>query len=213
MREQLYAWKYEKLAERISEELKRRGFETWIVKTKEELVKTVEELLTPGSTVAVGGSLSLQETGILELLRSGKYNFLDRYSAKSAEERREIELKAFGADYFLCSANAITEDGKLVFLDGNGNRVAALSFGPRTVIIVVSVNKVVPDVHMARERIRYISPMNCRRLNLDTPCTKTGRCMECASPQRICNYLLVIETSHRQPGRFKILLTTFELGL
>lgn len=213
MREQLYVWKYEKLAEKISQELKKRGFETWVVKSKEELLKTVDELITPNSTVAVGGSVSLQETGILEFLRSGKYNFLDRYSVKNAEERREIELKSLGADYFLCSANAITEDGKLVFLDGNGNRVAALSFGPRTIIIVASVNKVVPSVQEARERIRYISPMNCKRLNLETPCTKTGWCIDCSSPMRICNYFLVVETSYRQPGRFKIILTTFELGL
>lgn len=213
MREQLYSWKYEKLAEKLVHELKKRGFESWIVKSREELLKTIEELIAPGSTVAVGGSLSLQETGVLELLRNGSYNFLDRYGVKSIDERREIELKSFGADYYLCSANAITEDGKLVFLDGNGNRVAALSFGPKHVIIVASVNKVVPDVQSARERIRYISPMNSKRLNLETPCTKTGWCADCASSQRICNYFLVVETSYRQPGRFKVLLTTFELGL
>jgi L-lactate utilization protein LutB len=125
----------------------------------------------------------------------------------------EIELEAFRADFYLCSANEITEDGKIVLLDGNGNRAAAVIYGPKNVVLIASINKVVKNVEDARERLKFISPMNSKRLNLRTPCTITGICHDCSSEQRICNYFLVIESSHRQSKRIKVLLTTFELGL
>ncbi|PLV58743.1 lactate utilization protein [Thermotoga sp. KOL6] len=213
LRNELWMWKKEKVAEVVSNNLKRKKHEVWILQDVKDILEKVKELIPEGSTVAVGGSLTLLDTGILDILRRGKYNFLDRYSAKTREEIEEIYRKSFWADYYLTSANAVTEDGKLVFLDGNGNRVAAVVYGPRNVIVVVSVNKVVKNVEEARERLRYISPMNSKRLNLETPCAKTGFCADCSSPQRICDYFMVVESGVRQPGRFKILLTLEDFGL
>lgn len=213
MREELYKWKYERIFEKIKSSLEKRAFDVYVSYSKEELIELVKSLIPRGSTVTSGGSLSVSESGILDVLRNGEYNFLDRTNARSVEERQHIELSAFSSDFYICSVNAITEDGKLVFLDGNGNRVAAVIYGPKNVIIISSVNKIVKDVNEARERIRYISPMNSKRLNLKTPCTVTGFCNDCFSKQRICNYFLVVESSLRQPKRVKIILTTFELGL
>ena len=213
LREELWLWKKEKVAEILANNLMKKRHEAWVVRDKEEVIEKVKEIVPEGSTVAVGGSLTLADTGVLDLLRSGKYNFLDRYSAKTREEVEEIYRKSFWADYYLTSVNALTEDGKLVFLDGNGNRVAAVVYGPKNVIVVASVNKVVRDVEEARERLRFISPMNSRRLNLETPCAKTGFCADCSSPQRICDYFLVVESGVRQPGRFKVILTLEDFGL
>lgn len=213
MRQELYRWKYGKIAENLVKKLKQRGFGVAVVNDRAELLGMLAEMIPEGSTVSTGGSITLTETGVIELLRSGKYNFLDRSQARTTEERRKIELESLGADVYLCSVNAITEDGRLLLLDANGNRVAAVMFGPRKVILISSVNKVVKDLNEARERLRYISPMNSKRLKLETPCTQTGFCVDCSSPQRICNYLVVVESSHRSPGRISVILATFEEGL
>ncbi|WP_448374510.1 lactate utilization protein [Fervidobacterium sp.] len=213
MRAELYKWKYLALASKVATQMQKRRFEVHIVETKDELIDKIKGLIPQGSSVATGGSLTLTETGILDLLKSGDYIFFDRNSAKTPQERRELELKAFNVDFYLSSANAITEDGKLVFLDGNGNRVAAITYGPKNVLIVASVNKVVKDVEEARERLRFISPMNSKRLNLETPCTKTGYCSDCTAQHRICNYFVVVESSARLPERIKVILTTFDSGL
>lgn len=213
MREELYNWKYQNVAESLKKTLEKKAFDVYIATNQDELIGLVKSLIPEGATVTSGGSLSVSESGVLDVLKSGEYKFLDRTSASSMEERKSIELAAFTCDFYLCSANAITEDGKLVFLDGNGNRAAAVIYGPKNVLLIASVNKVVKDLGDARERMRYISPMNSKRLNLKTPCTVTGMCHDCASEQRICNYFVVVESSFRQPKRIKVILTTFELGL
>lgn len=213
MREELYSWKYRALAEKLAKEMKRRHFEVHIVESKESLTKKIRDLVPEGSTVANGGSLTLIENGVLDIFKNEKYVYYDRYAAKTLEERRELELKAFTVDFYLSGANAITEDGKLVFLDANGNRVAAIVYGPKNVIVVTSVNKVVKDVEDARERLRFISPMNSKRLNLTTPCVQRGFCYDCTTSDRICNYFVVVESSARIPGRIKVILMTFESGL
>lgn len=213
MRYNLYSWKYENIAEKVKIALQKNGFEVHIAKDKQELLERVNNILTKNAVVTYGGSVSLAESGLLDFLRNGEYKLLDRANAKTFDERKSIELAAFSADYYFSSANAITYDGKLVFLDGNGNRVAAIIYGPKYVVIVASVNKLVKDVEEARERLRFISPMNSKRLNLKTPCVVNGMCHNCASSERICNYFLVVESSLRQPGRIKVILTTFELGL
>ncbi|QTA38049.1 lactate utilization protein [Thermosipho ferrireducens] len=213
MRKELFQWKYQALASRVADSLSKKGHEVFIVQSAREALKKVDEIIPEGASVAVGGSLTIGESGILEHLRSGKYKFIDRYAAKTREEKEKLEKEAFFADYYLCSANAITEDGEIALLDGNGNRVAAVIYGPKNVILVVSVNKIVRNLPEARERIRYISPMNSKRLNLSTPCVQTGMCIDCASYQRICNYYVIIESGHRSPGRIKIILILEELGL
>lgn len=210
MREKLYLFKYESISNKVSSVLKKKGYVIYVVSNRDEVRTLVEGLIPEGSTVSSGGSLTLQECGILDLLRSGKYQFLDRYASTDIEK---LQREAFHCDYYLCSANAITEDGELVFMDGVGNRVAAVSYGPRNVVIVVSVNKVVKDLNAARERIRYIAPMNAKRLNLSTPCARTGFCCDCDSDQRICQNLLILESNVRTSGRITVVLVTEELGL
>jgi len=127
MREKLYLFKYENISSKISSVLKKKGYDTYIVSNRDEVRALVESLIPEGSTVSSGGSLTLQECGVLDLLRSGKYQFLDRYEASTDIEK--LQREAFYCDYYLCSANAVTENGELVFMDGVGNRVAAVSYG------------------------------------------------------------------------------------
>lgn len=213
VRKQLWDWKYQKLGEKTVNNLKRKKHDVYLVDKKEEVVPLLKEIMQENSVVAVGGSLTLSECGVLDFLREGNFNFLDRYNVSSKEELEKIYFDMFKADYFLCSANAITEDGKIVQLDGNGTRVAPMIFGPKNVIIVAGMNKVVPDLESANKRIEYISPMNSKRLNFDTPCTYTGKCDDCMSPDRICVHRVIVETGVRHPGRFKIILVKEDLGL
>ncbi|MBO8160534.1 MAG: lactate utilization protein [Thermosipho sp. (in: Bacteria)] len=213
MREELYKWKYNMLAIKVADALNKKGHDSYIVKNSKEALEKIIKIIPEGSKVATGGSLTLTKIGLLDVLRNGNYEFLDRYSAKTNEEKEKIEREAFFADYYLCSANAITESGEIALLDGNGNRVAAVIFGPKNVILVTSINKIVKNLEEARERIRYISPMNTKRLNLNTPCVQTGYCVNCSSHQRICNYYTIIESGYRHPGRIKVILVLEELGL
>ncbi|NUU99678.1 membrane protein [Marinitoga sp. 1154] len=212
MRKDLYNWKYQKVGEKVIENLKRKKHDAYLVEKKEDVVPLLNTIMKENSKVAVGGSLTLNECNVLKFLRSGKFNFLDRYNA-SKDELENIYFEMFKADYFLCSANAITEDGKIVQLDGNGTRVAPMIFGPKYVIIIAGMNKIVPDLDSANKRIEYISPMNSKRLNFDTPCTYTGKCDDCMSPQRICVHRVIVESGVRHPGRFKIILVKEDLGL
>ncbi len=212
MREGFYTWRYKLVAEKLSKVLEKNGFEVHLADSKEQLLEILNSLIPENSVVTNGGSVSLQENGVIDFLRSGKFQFLDRLKAQTLEERLEIEGKAFSCDYYLSGVNAITEKGELVFMDGNGNRDAAVVYGPKNVILVASVNKVVKDVEEARERIRQITPMNSKRLNLKTPCAVTGYCSDCSSEERICNLFVVVEKSLRKKGRIKIILLTYESG-
>ncbi|OAA30998.1 membrane protein [Kosmotoga arenicorallina S304] len=213
MREELYKWKYRKLAEVVLENFAKHGIDGHYVESRNEVVPLLEELLPAGSSIAVGGSLTLTETGVLDFLRKGNYNFIDRYTTKDAEERKRVLLESFGADYFLCSANAITVRGEIVQMDGHGTRVAPMIYGPEKVIIIAGINKVVSDLEAARERIKYISPMNARRLNLHTPCTATGICMDCRSNQRICETYVILNDSSAHRDRYLVILVGEDLGL
>jgi len=210
VRAELYRFKYESLCKAVKPILEKKGFEVYIAEDEKQVLELVEKLVPASSVVSSGGSLTLTETGVLDLLRSGKYVFLDRYRAS---DRRAVELEAFKADFYLCSANAITMNGEIVFMDGWGNRVAAVTYGPKNVILIVSANKIVDDLNAARERIRYIAPMNAKRLSLSTPCVASGICQDCDSPQRICRHYHIINDSRNQPGRIKIVLTIKEFGL
>jgi len=151
MRNSLLNWKYEKLAGKLIENFAKRSIEAVYLPSREQVVPRLVELIPAGSTVASGGSLTLQETGARDLLKSGSYNYLDREAVSDSGEREEILRKAFWADFYLCSANAITLDGQILLLDGNCNRVAAVLFGPKRVILVVGMNKVVGDIDSAIE--------------------------------------------------------------
>ncbi|OEF99879.1 hypothetical protein BHF71_01520 [Vulcanibacillus modesticaldus] len=207
------AFVIEKKVERTIKNLEKNNMHGYFVQNEEEVLNKIEELMNEGDTVSVGGSMTLFETGVIELLRSGKYNFLDRYQAGlTPEQIKEIYRKTFFADVFLTSSNAITEDGELYNVDGRGNRVAAMIYGPDKVIVVVGINKIVKDLDGAIMRNRRIAaPANTKRLDRKTPCVKVGYCMDCNSADRICNEYVLIK---RQPtaGRIHVIIVNKELG-
>lgn len=191
------------------------------VSCKEDAVTLVKTLIPAGSTVATGGSRSLDESGVTDLLRSGEYIFFDRNNPTlTPEEKSEMTAKGATADVYLCSSNAITEQGELYNVDGFSNRVAAIANGPKKVIMVVGVNKIVPDLDAAIRRVKTIAaPLNTKRLNCDTYCLKTGVCMGleggmtdgCHSPGRICcSYL--ISAQQRVENRIHVILVGEPLG-
>ncbi|QTL97590.1 lactate utilization protein [Iocasia frigidifontis] len=191
---------------------KKRNIEGYYCSTGEEAVKKALELIKEGSTVSWGGSMTLEQIGLLEKLKESNLKLLDRSTAENADERAEIYYKTFNCDYFLMSSNAITQDGKLVNIDGNGNRIAALIYGPKNVIVIAGMNKVTKDEESAMKRIRNCaSPINAIRLEQNTPCTQTGHCHECLTEDCICCQMLVTRKS-RHDGRIKVILVGEELG-
>jgi len=202
-----------KQVERTMNNLVKNNMMAFYVESKDQVVDKVAELIKEGETVAVGGSVTLEETGVLEHLRSGRYNFLDRYAdGLSRDQVEEIFRKSFFADTYLTSTNAITEDGELYNVDGNGNRVAAMIYGPKSVIVVAGINKIVKNTDEAIERVRRIAaPANTVRLNKNTPCTKTGYCVDCRTDDRICCSYTVFRLQ-RVKDRIKVILVGESLG-
>lgn len=213
---------YKKIIERTAEALKANNMLPFIAETKEEALSTLKALLSEGETVACGGSATLAEIGAMELLRSGTYNFLDR-EGKSREEAEEIYRAAFSADHYLTSSNAVTENGELYNVDGNSNRVAAICFGPKSVIVVVGRNKIVKNLDEAILRVkRLAAPANTARLGCETYCQSKGECMAlasgcsgmtdgCRSSDRIC-CSFVVTAQQRIKNRIKVILVNEELG-
>lgn len=213
MRKELYFWKYKSLSDVLIKNFEERAIKAEFVSDAESAKEKVRGLLPKNSSVAVGGSITLKETGILQLLRNGDYDFKDRYAATTKEEKRKVSLENYHVDYFLCSANAITMRGEIVQCDGLGTRVSPMLYGPNKVIIVAGMNKVVNDIDAALDRIRYIAPMNAKRLNLKTPCVDTGICTDCSSHNRICENYVLVSDSHFNPGHFTVVLVGEDLGL
>jgi len=204
---------WELLAHHIIKEMGRRNMEGYYCSTSEEAVAKAMSLIPAGAVVAWGGSETLRETGMLERLKnSGQLQIIDRDTAADEEEKRELQLRSFGADYYFMSTNAITREGELINIDGAGNRVACLIYGPRAVIMLAGMNKVVKDVESGIERVRNISaPPNAKRLQLNTPCAKVGYCMDCHSEDCICSDMVI--TRHtRQKNRIKVILVGESLG-
>lgn len=206
-------WVNEKKIEKTINNLKKNNINGYYVKDNDELINLIKDIAKEGEVVSVGGSMSLFESKVIELLRSGRYEFLDRYKKDlTQEDIKEIYRKSFFADTYFASANAITEDGKIFNVDGNGNRVAAILYGPDKVVLIVGVNKIVKNIEQAVARNRAISgPANAKRLNLSTPCVKTGQCMECKSEERICCEYTVIKRQ-RNPKRMHVIFINDTLG-
>lgn len=206
-------WVIEEKIKRTMINLEKNNMEACLVENEEELIEKVKAIIKKGDTVSVGGSMTLFETGIIDFLRSGEYNFLDRYKeGLKAEEVKEIYRKSFFADAYFVSSNAVTEDGELYNVDGNGNRVAAMIYGPDKVIVIVGINKIVKDLAEAINRNRSCSaPANAKRLNRNTACAKVGYCMDCSSNERICNDYVLIR-KQGQKGRIKVIIVNKELG-
>ncbi len=200
------------LAEKVIKGLQSRNMEGYYVDNKEAALKKVFELIPRGSSIGWGGSASVDEVGLKVVAKTGDYVVFDRDGCKDPIKKKQIELQIFGSDYFLCSTNAITEDGILVNIDGNSNRVAAIAYGPTHVIMVVGMNKVAKDVDAAIYRARNeAAPINAQRFPLETPCKKTGSCANCMSKDTICCQFLVTRFS-RHEGRIKVILVGEDLG-
>ena len=203
----------QKLAERMIKSLNRRNMEAFYCPTGKEAVEKVSELIADGSTVTWGGTATVRDLGISEALKSrNTLEVLDRDLAETPEEKETIYLKAFTADVYLTSANAISEDGIIVNIDGNGNRVAAISWGPKKVIFVIGLNKVAQTVEAALARARSTaSPINAQRFDINTPCRIDGTCHNCNSPESICSYVHLLRNS-RNKGRHVVVLVGEDLG-
>lgn len=206
------------------ENLNKNGIHTHFVQHKSDVIPKLKELITKGATVNVGGSMSLFECGVIDFLRSGDYVFQDRYAPNlSPADILKVFEQAHGCDVYLCSSNAITENGELYNVDGNSNRVSAIAHGPKAVIMIVSVNKIVKNIDEAINRVKTIAaPKNCVRLSCETYCREAGKCQSlllenpsmtdgCNSAGRICcNYLVSVQ--QRQPGRITVVFVGEELG-
>ena len=195
------------------ENLRLNRMKPYFAENREELYDIIRGLIREDKLITAGGSMTLKDSGVTELLMKefgGVY--LDRSQGKDKSEVDEIMRKAFVSDTFFASSNAVTEDGELYNVDGNGNRVSAMIFGPKQVIIVVGINKIVKDLAEAKRRIEKIAaPKNTVRLNCDTPCANTGECMRCHSPARICCSYVTL-AHQRVPDRLKVIIVNENLG-
>lgn len=200
-------------AKSIISAIEKRNMTAYYCESKEDCLRKVLEILPEGCTIAWGGSESIKEAGITEAVKeSGKYTVYDRAKYLSPRQVKEFNKLAFTSDYYFMSSNAITLDGMLMNIDGNGNRVANLIFGPEHVIVVVGMNKVVPTIEDAYDRIRNIaSPPNTIRLKKNTPCSKLGKCGDCYSDDCICNQIVITRRS-REKERIIVLLVNDNLG-
>ena len=201
-----------RLAEKMIKNLKRRNFEAIYCPTAAEAVEKISAMIPDGSTVTWGGSMTIRDMGLTAALHKRDLKVLDRDLAADRDEAQRIYREAFSADFYLSSVNAISEDGVIVNIDGNGNRVAAITFGPKKVIFVVGLNKVAQDVSAALARARSTaSPINAARFDIKNPCQVDGVCHNCNSPESICNYIHFMRNSH-PAGRHTVVLVGEELG-
>lgn len=199
----------ELLAEKVIEGLKSRNMTGYFAKDKEEALKIALNIIPEKSVISMGGAMSVREIGLVDALKNGDYDFIDR---DNYEDKRQAMLKAYDADFFLASANAITDDGVIVNIDGNANRVSAIAQGPKKVLFIVGINKVCFDIDSAMKRARNVAaPINAQRFGLSTPCSKTGTCMNCKSPDTICCQFLITRFS-RHADRIHVILVNDNLG-
>ena len=199
----------ELLAQTVIKGLKSRNMSGYYAASREEALRTALELIPEGSSVTMGGAMSAHEIGLVDALKKGNYQFIDR---DAYTDKRAAMLAAYDADVFLSSANAITYDGVMVNIDGNSNRVSAIAQGPKKVIFIVGMNKVCGDIDGAIKRARNVAaPINAQRFGLSTPCSKTGACMNCKSPDTICCQILITRYS-RHADRIHVILVNDSLG-
>ena len=199
----------ELLAQKVIKGLQSRNMTGYYAKDREEAKRIALSLIPEGSSVTMGGALSAHEVGLVEAVKTDSFRFIDR---AAYENPREAMLAAYDADWFLSSANAMTEDGVLVNIDGNANRVSCIANGPKHVLFIVGMNKVCSDIDGAMKRARNVAaPINAQRFGLNTPCSKTGACMNCKSPDTICCQFLITRFS-RHKDRIHVILVNDNLG-
>lgn len=192
--------------------LRSRHFDAYYCENKEEALVKALELIPEGASVGWGGALSAQQIGLIDAIRQGNYTAIDRDVVSDPVEKKKVMKQALLADVFIAGANALSLDGQMVSIDGNGNRVAAIVYGPESVIVIAGMNKVVDSLELAVHRARTVAaPMNMQRFHLQTPCDVTGSCANCRSEGCICNQILITRNS-KPAGRIKVILVGEELG-
>ena len=198
-------WFREKQVERTINALKKNNFEAFYVSDSKAAFEEVMKRIPDGATVGIGGSITLVQIGLMDALKDRKVQIINPFQqARSDEERLELIRKSFSADVLLSSTNAVTEDGKLFNVDASGNRVGAMFIGPKKVIVVAGVNKIVKNIDAAEKKLKeWTAPQNAKRLNRKTPCVETGVCGDCSSPDRICN---IYVTLAKKPSRIDVLV-------
>lgn len=204
---------YEKRGKILVKNLQSRHFEAYYCANKEEALAKALELIPEGASVGWGGTMTCQQIGLLDAVRSGNYRAIDRKDCATPEEKRQKEKECLFSDVFLVSANGLSLDGQMVSIDGTGNRVAAIIYGPETVLVVAGMNKVEDTLEDAIRRARTVAaPMNQQRFGLPNPCTATGTCANCKSETCICNQILITRNC-RPAGRIKFILVGEDLGM
>ncbi|MBE6983222.1 MAG: lactate utilization protein [Ruminococcaceae bacterium] len=204
---------YEKRGKILVKNLLSRHFDAVYCATREEALEKALAWIPEGATVGWGGAMSAQQIGLMDALKNGPYRPMDREKCATAGERTELMHKHLGADVFITGANAMSLDGQMVNIDGTGNRVAAITFGPKTVLVIAGMNKVMDTLDEAIRRARTVAaPLNQQRFLLDNPCSVTGTCADCKSLTCICNQILITRNC-RPAGRIKFVLIGEDLGL
>ena len=204
---------YDKRGELLVKNLHSRHYEAYYCETKEKALEKALELIPRGATVGWGGAMSAKQIGLLDAMNNGEYHAIDRDKTSNPEERKKAMKSCLLADVFITGANALSMDGQMVNIDGNGNRVAAIVYGPESIIVVAGMNKVMDTLEAAMIRARTIAaPMNKQRFALQTPCEITGTCADCKSEGCICNQILITRNS-KPAGRIKVILVGEDLGL
>ena len=199
----------ELLAQKVIKGLESRNMSGYYAADREAALQIALDLIPEGSEISMGGATSAREIGLVAALKEGNYDFIDR---DAYEDGRAAMLKSYDADFFLAGANAMTEDGVIVNIDGNANRVSAIAQGPKKVLFIVGMNKICADVDAAMKRARNVAaPINAQRFGLSTPCAKTGSCMNCKSPDTICCQFLITRYS-RHTDRIHVILVNDTLG-
>ncbi len=211
---QFHQWYQELQVERTIKALKKNNFDARFFPKASEALAEVWKMIPEGSTVGYGGSLTLNQIGFIEEAQKRPVKFLNPFAkGLSPEEGEKIRRQIFSADFFLASSNAITEDGKLYNIDATGNRVGPMIYGPKKVILLCGVNKIVKDIAEAQKKVQeWTAPMNVKRLGYKNPCGQTGECSDCASPERICNAYVILAKKPRRTDISVFIIGEF-LGL
>lgn len=194
--------------------LTKKHYDTHLADNLDEAKQMILGMIPEGSSVALGGSVTLGDMDFVEAIRNGNYKFFDRYQKglQFIPDVVEIHRQSLLADYYITGTNAVTQKGELVNVDCTGNRVAPMIFGPKRVIVVVGVNKLVKDIDEAFARLRDISPLNTKRIGHTTPCVETGYCVDCDCKGRMCNYTTIIHNGWKFEGRISVIVVADEVG-
>lgn len=204
---------FEKRAQILVKNLESRSFEAFYCPTREAALEKALSLIPAKATVGWGGAMSAEQIGLMDAISAGDYTPIDRSLCTTAQEIRQTYLRCLSADVFITGANALSLDGQMVNIDGTGNRLAAIAYGPETILVIAGMNKVADSLDAAITRARTVAaPMNQQRFLRKTPCSATSTCADCKSPECICNQILITRNC-RPAGRIKFILVGEELGL